>query len=363
MTRESNAVLFLTSAHPGGEGFIGAGESLSAASLRELVDSGHEVHVVCFAKANQRANSEVMALCASYRVLDQSFAQTIAGMLRGCRWGSLLAPWFFTRCSPRNIKAVRQLCQEKKFTRVWIDFPSSLGFAPHMEGISIDYFVHDVVAQKISRRAVLAWLAGRVTAVEQRLLGFCRRCHVLSEKDRALLLDAGYAGQITICPPRAIEVGEVDVERTAASIVSEFSSNDNLVFFGNMRRPENHWSMMHFLAFHFPKLRKTCPNVRLWVLGLAPRRSLRWLARLIGGVEVVGAVDDPTPVYRAATLCIAPLKYGAGVKIKVLQMLDAGATVVATPVGAEGIAAQARLVVADDADFVSVVQRMLMKDA
>ncbi|WP_019937299.1 glycosyltransferase [Bordetella sp. FB-8] len=363
MSAESGAVLFLTSAHPGGSGFIGAGESLSAASLRDLVAAGHAVHVVCFAKAHQRANPEIVALCASYRVFGQSTWQTMLGILRGWRWGSLLAPWFFTRSSPRNLDAVGRILREGKFTRIWIDFPSSLGFAPRIKNLPIDYFVHDVVAQKIARRAALAWLSGWVTATEQRLLRCCYQCHVLSEKDKALLLAAGYAGKVEVCPPQDIKAGIVDVERTAASIVGEFSSCDNLVFFGNMRRAENHWSLMHFLVFHFPKLRKACPDVRLWVLGLAPRRSLRWLARLIGGVEVVGAVDDPVPVYQAASLCIAPLRYGAGVKIKVLQMLDAGATVVATPVGAEGIASHERLIVAESSEFVSAVQRALMKQA
>ena len=73
----------------------------------------------------------------------------------------------------------------------------------------------------------------------------------------------------------------------------------------------------------------------------------------------VGAVDDPVLVFQAATLCVAPLRFGAGVKIKVLQMLDAGATVVATTVGAEGIAAKDSLVVADDAEFVTAVCRLM----
>jgi hypothetical protein len=223
----------------------------------------------------------------------------------------------------------------------------------------VDYFVHDVVAQKIERRVVWSWLSKWVASVELRLMKFCYRCHVLSEKDRALLLSLGYTGEIAVKPPEGVAVGVVDADRTAASIVSEFSAGRDLVFFGNMRRAENHWSLMHFLAFRFPSLRKACPNVRFWILGLAPRTSLRWLAHWVGGVEVVGAVDDPAPVFRAATLCIVPLRYGAGVKIKVLQMLEAGATVVATPVGAEGIAANERLIVADDSEIVSLVGRLL----
>ena len=41
------------------------------------------------------------------------------------------------------------------------------------------------------------------------------------------------------------------------------------------------------------------------------------------------------------------------------MVLDAGATVVATTVGAEGIAAKDSLVVADDAEFVTAVCRLM----
>ena len=348
-------ILFITSAHPGGSGFIGAGEGICESSLRTLVAAGYEVHVLCFASLRQQPNPGVVALCASYRTLVQSGMQSLFGILRGWRWGSLLAPWFFTRCSPSNLRVVSTALADTEFKEVWIDFPSSLGFAPYLGDRFVSYFVHDVVSQKVGRRPLLAFLARRVEAIEQRLAAFSRRCYVLSDKDGHLIRQLGYAGDIVVSPPMNVHAGLVEGGRPAASIVSEFSEQRNLVFFGNMRRPENHWSMMYFIAFRYRSIRRICPDVRLWILGIAPRRSLRLLSYWVGGVEVVGAVDDPVLVFQAATLCVVPLRFGAGVKIKVLQMLDAGATVVSTTVGAEGIAAKDSLVVADDAEFVTAV--------
>ena len=148
-------------------------------------------------------------------------------------------------------------------------------------------FVHDVVSQKVGRRPLLAFLAGRVEAIEQRLTAFSRRCFVLSDKDGCLIRQLGYPGDIVVSPPINIHAGLVEGGRPAASIVSEFSERRNLVFFGNMRRPENHWSMMYFIAFHYRSIRRICPDVRLWILGIAPRRSLRLLSYWVGSVEVV----------------------------------------------------------------------------
>ncbi len=55
--------------------------------------------------------------------------------------------------------------------------------------------------------------------------------------------------------------------------------------------------------------------------------------------------------FQKADLSVAPLLYGAGVKIKVLQMLEAGATVVATEVGAEGIESHKKLHIVNKTQF------------
>lgn len=355
----SSRVLFITAFHPGGKGVIGAGEAISEDSLRALCAAGKQVHVLCLAPDNQVSNPNVVGLCHSYQTLPHSRIKAVQGVLHGVFRGSLAAPWLFSRVSKKNIEAARKMAQQNGIDEVSLDFPSTLGFAPMFGRIPVDYFVHDVVAQKIERRSLLHMIGSWVRRVECGLLRFVRRCVVMADKDSEFLRSMGYSGEIQIQPPARVRVGDVGKSRPVSEIIEAFGQENNLVFFGSMRRPENHWSLMHFIAFRFPELRKACPDVRLWVLGLGPRLSLKLLARWVGGVEVVGAVDDPGPAFRAASLCLVPLRYGAGVKIKVLQMLEAGATVVATPIGAEGIASASRLVVANDAQLVATVSRLL----
>lgn len=351
--------LFLTSAHPGGRGVIGAGEAICESNLRALVSSGCEVHVLCFASPDQSSDPAIVGLCASYRTLKNSRTQSVLGVLQGLGWGSLFAPWFFTRVSPRNIRAVVTALQEKRIRHVWIDFPSSLGFAAYLREYEIEYFTHDVVSQKVGRRRFQSLLQPFVAKTERLLMSFVRRCFVLSDKDGGLLREIGFVGDIVVARPQNLKVGSVADAIPVSKVLAEFAGCKNLVFFGNMRRPENHWSIMHFLLFGYWKIKREHPDVRLWVLGLAPRMTLRLLGRLIPGVRVVGAVDDPTPAFHAATLCVVPLRLGAGVKIKVLQMLDAGANVVASIVGGEGIAANPNLFVVPYEAIPTVVCELL----
>lgn len=351
----TSKVLFLTSAHPGGRGMIGAGEGISEGNLRVLIDAGHEVHVLCLAPPTQSANRVVVGLCASYTTLNQSRWEAVLGVFNHVLDGGFVAPWFFTRGSPRNVTAVTELLSCELIRHVWIEFPSCLGFTPVLKGCEVEYFAHDVVSQKVGRQPLLKYLRSWVARVEGRLVASIQRCHVMSDKDAGLLLELGFVGTVVVSPPQNLKVGEVGASIPISQILNEFTGGRNLVFFGNMQRPENHKSIMHFLISSFPAIRRRHPDVQLWILGLGPRWTLKLLARIIKGVRVTGAIDDPTPAFAAATLCVAPLRFGAGVKIKVLQMLGAGAYVITTPIGAEGVPASERLVVVEDRAFAQSV--------
>jgi glycosyltransferase involved in cell wall biosynthesis len=55
------------------------------------------------------------------------------------------------------------------------------------------------------------------------------------------------------------------------------------------------------------------------------------------GIEVHGWVADLDPLFDAARVFVAPLRYGAGIKIKVLDSLAHGVPVVLSPIAAEGL--------------------------
>ena len=54
-------------------------------------------------------------------------------------------------------------------------------------------------------------------------------------------------------------------------------------------------------------------------------------------MHVTGSVDDIRPYVQSAGIYICPLRYGSGVKNKILAAMAMGKPVVATPVSLEGI--------------------------
>lgn len=315
--------------------------------------------MLCLAPGSQTANPEVVSLCQSYTTLTQTAVQNLLGVLWGSGRGALIAPWLFARVNPRNVRAAREIIARFGIDEIRLDFPSTLAFAAHLRGLPADYFVHDVVTQNIGRRRLMGMLSPLVGRIEGKLLSFVRRCFVLSQKDGDLLRKMAFTGEVILQPPVGIRVGEVGNALPVGELVKAFPGKKNLVFFGNMRRPENHWSILHFLLFTYPKIWRHHKDVQFWVIGLMPRLSLRLLGQLIPGVRVVGAVDDPYPAFKASAACVVPLRLGAGVKIKVLQMLDAGAKVVASAVGGEGIPDSPNLIVVPYDEIAEAVCRVL----
>ena len=84
----------------------------------------------------------------------------------------------------------------------------------------------------------------------------------------------------------------------------------------------------------WPLVSTRMPEARLRVIGrVAGTPGLTWPA----GAEPAGYVDDIAAEYAGATVALAPLLFGSGVKIKVIEAFTYGLPVVATNCGGDGI--------------------------
>jgi glycosyltransferase involved in cell wall biosynthesis len=78
---------------------------------------------------------------------------------------------------------------------------------------------------------------------------------------------------------------------------------------------------------------------------------------------MLGPVSDPEleQLYQSSDLALVPLRYGAGVKGKVVEALRWGLPLVTTPFGAQGLAGIERIVpvCTDTAQFAAQIERVL----
>jgi glycosyltransferase involved in cell wall biosynthesis len=124
--------------------------------------------------------------------------------------------------------------------------------------------------------------------------------------------------------PFAVDVPDTDLEAPRPPVA---------LFVGAMNRP-NVDALGWLLTEIWPQVRRARPEARLRVVG---RVAASFAGRWPEGAEPVGFVADLGPEYAGAAAVLAPIRFGSGVKIKLVEGLAHGLPAVATPAGAEGL--------------------------
>jgi len=109
-----------------------------------------------------------------------------------------------------------------------------------------------------------------------------------------------------------------------------------LVFTGVMGYGPNEDAAIYFAESILPLIQERRPDIEFWVVGKAPSARVRALATR-PGVHVTGAVPDVRPFLQDAGIFVCPLRFGAGIKNKLLAALATRRAVVATPLSVEGL--------------------------
>jgi len=129
-------------------------------------------------------------------------------------------------------------------------------------------------------------------------------------------------------------------------------SAPTLLFVGGFGHPPNLDALTWFLDDIFPAVLQKNPDAILTVIGSNCPDSI--LSRESANLIIKGYVseDELEEAYANSRLSVVPLRYGAGVKGKVIESMKLGVPVITTTIGAEGLPGQtnAYLSVADSAE-------------
>lgn len=118
---------------------------------------------------------------------------------------------------------------------------------------------------------------------------------------------------------------------------SVFSKRHGLLFVGGFAHTPNQDAVMWFVNDIYPLICQE-EHMPLYIVGSNPTREIKKLGA-VDGVVVKGYVSDQEleDLYHTCRLAVVPLRYGAGVKGKVVEAMYHGIPIVTTSIGAEGI--------------------------
>jgi len=149
----------------------------------------------------------------------------------------------------------------------------------------------------------------------------------ITAKDAEFFRDAGCRIPLTDIP-FGIEIGKYEPKYSKEKEISLFH-------LGSMNWMPNEEGVRWFLDKVWPLIHKKSPKLKFYLAG---RMMPDWLTTLkMNNVEVIGEVDDATEFINDKGIMIVPLLSGSGIRIKIIEGMALGKTIISTTIGAEGI--------------------------
>jgi glycosyltransferase involved in cell wall biosynthesis len=127
------------------------------------------------------------------------------------------------------------------------------------------------------------------------------------------------------------------IEESQKESLPEFEERSGFITIGNFLHEPNRDAVMQLKEKIWPLIRKKLPDARLDVYGAYPSGPIFDLNNEEEGFLVHGRAPDSFEVISKSRVLLAPLRFGAGLKGKLIESMMCGTPSVTTAIGAEGI--------------------------
>jgi GT2 family glycosyltransferase/SAM-dependent methyltransferase len=129
-----------------------------------------------------------------------------------------------------------------------------------------------------------------------------------------------------------------------SDIEEDFAKREGLLFVGGFAHPPNADAVLWFAREIYPRIREKMQAAgaeppKFYVVGSKVTDEIKALEQPGNGIIIKGFVSEEEldRLYAQSRVVVVPLRYGAGVKGKVVEAIYNGAPIVTTSIGAEGI--------------------------
>ena len=126
--------------------------------------------------------------------------------------------------------------------------------------------------------------------------------------------------------------------------------NLNLAFVGNFNHTPNEDAVIWFIDNVLPIIKSQLPDIKFYIIGSNPPEKIR--AKCSDYIVATGYIENLDDFFSNMNLSVVPLRFGAGMKGKVLSSMRCGLPVVTTSLGCEGmqLIPEKDVLIADTAD-------------
>ena len=116
-----------------------------------------------------------------------------------------------------------------------------------------------------------------------------------------------------------------------------FENRSDFIFIGGGKHSPNIDAIKWLKTEIWPKLSTELPEAKLHVYGAYLPQQILEMHNEKEGFFVMGRAEDVDQVMQSARVCLAPLRFGAGIKGKLISAMQNGTPCITTDIGAEGM--------------------------
>lgn len=233
-----------------------------------------------------------------------------------------LFPIFTSRYSRKVSRFIKEHVKKIKYDFIYFDFSQTFSYAADIDHPNKIFMSHDVIYQRYSRERTfcLSW----VKRSEKSILKYADKIFTFSAKDCDIIKHLYALESI----PTNLFLSDIVLNATPNKV------EDYFVFFGGWGRPDNREALIWFLDNVADRVRG---QYKYKIIGGGMSETLKKRIAANSDFEYLGFVNDPYPIIANAKAEIAPLHFGAGVKVKCVEALACGTSIIGTEIAFEGI--------------------------
>ncbi|MFY0713072.1 glycosyltransferase family 4 protein [Seonamhaeicola sp. NFXS20] len=130
-------------------------------------------------------------------------------------------------------------------------------------------------------------------------------------------------------------LSEISIEEIKS--LPKFNKRKHFITIGNFLHKPNYNAVLYLKETIWPLIKKKLPEAELHIYGAYCSNKISQLNNEKQGFLIKGFAYDVNQVMQCAKVCLAPIRFGAGLKGKLVDAMQNGTPCVTTTVGAEGM--------------------------
>lgn len=225
-----------------------------------------------------------------------------------------------------------------------------IDFIKENTAAKIIYFGHDLHHVRLMREYELS----KDESIKKDAIAWKDREYSLFNKSDSIFVVGSYEQKIVANDFKDKNVYNIPVyfyDKLKDGINQNFETRNNIIFVGGFNHSPNVDAVIWFKQNIFPKILEKHPNIKWYIVGSNPTEQVLNLAS--DNIIVTGFISDEEleALYLECRLAVVPLRFGAGVKGKVIEAIYHKIPLITTNIGAEGLSTKEdAMIICDNAD-------------